>query len=68
MGGRLFTLPHKNSRRTDPAELLKLDVEKLMFLLDLLEIDYSFLDEKETRLEKEAVEKLLDELKNKVSA
>ena len=45
------------------AELLELDVEKLVFILDLLEIDYSFLDDEETRLEKEAVEKLLEELK-----
>lgn len=50
------------------AELLELDVEKLIFILDLLEIDYSFLDEEETRLEKEAVEKLLDQFKNGNSA
>lgn len=46
------------------AELLKLDTEKLTFLLDLLEIDYSFLDEEETNLEKKAVKKLLEELKS----
>ena len=45
------------------AELLELDVEKLIFILDLLEIEYSFLDKEETRLEKEAVEKLLEEFK-----
>ena len=49
------------------AELLKLDREKLAFLLDLLEIDYSFLDEEEANLEKEAVKKLLEELKSEDS-
>jgi len=50
------------------AELLELDVEKLVFLLNLLEINYSFLDKEETRLEKEAVEKLLEQFKNGNSA
>ncbi|HHH99915.1 MAG TPA: hypothetical protein ENL40_00290, partial [Thermococcus litoralis] len=49
------------------AELLKLDREKLAFLLDLLEIDYSFLDEEEANLERRAVKKLLEELKREDS-
>ena len=44
------------------AELLKLDREKLAFLLDLLGVEYSFLDEEEAKLEKEAVKRLLEEL------
>ena len=49
------------------AELLKLDREKLAFLLDLLEIDYSFLDEEEDNLERRAVKKILEELKSEDS-
>ncbi|AMM53571.1 hypothetical protein [Pyrococcus kukulkanii] len=44
------------------AEFLKLDAEKLAFLLDLLGVEYSFLDEEEAKLEKEAVKRLLEEL------
>jgi DNA-binding ferritin-like protein (Dps family) len=44
------------------SELLGLDVEKLIFLLDILGVDYSFLNREEAKLEKEAVKKLLEEL------
>ena len=46
------------------SELLELDVEKLTFLLDILGVDYSFLNREEAKLEKEAVKKLLKELKD----
>lgn len=49
------------------AELLKLDREKLAFLLDLLEVEYSFLDEEEADLERKAVKKLMGELKSEDS-
>ncbi len=45
------------------AELLDMRIEELSFLLDKLGVEYSFLDKEEVEKEKDAVKRLLEELK-----
>ena len=45
------------------AELLNMRIEELSFLLDKLGVEYSFLDKEEVEKEKDAVKRLLEELK-----
>jgi predicted HTH domain antitoxin len=45
------------------AELLDMRLDELAFLLDKLGVEYSLLDEKEARLEKEEAKRILEELK-----